>query len=96
MSDKRTCPVCGHTELEEPPYDEFGNPSYVICSCCGFEFGFDDASEGYTFEQYRREWIENGFDFFSEPAPENWSEDVMRRQLENAKGTSWEPRLPAL
>ena len=36
------CPVCGYIGLNEQPYDDNGCPSYEICSCCGFEFGFDD------------------------------------------------------
>ncbi len=36
------CPVCGSAEFDEPPYDENGSPSFLMCSC-GFEFGFDDS-----------------------------------------------------
>ena len=81
------CPVCGYDKLVEPPYDEeFGCPTYVICSCCGFEFGFDDESKGYSFSGYRQRWIDNGFPFFnSKKKPSNWSERVMRQQLENIK-----------
>lgn len=25
------CPICGYENLEEPPYDEIGEPSYKIC-----------------------------------------------------------------
>ena len=39
---KYICPVCGYDRLEEPVYDEIGEPSFEICSCCGVEFGFDD------------------------------------------------------
>lgn len=87
------CPVCGYPELAEPPYDEHGYPSYTICSCCGFEFGFDDTSRGYTFEQYRAEWIDAGYTYFGKPKPDSWSEPQMRRQLRNAKRTSWKPRI---
>ncbi len=59
------CPVCGHL-LKEPPYDPDGNPSYEICDCCGFQFGFDDQSEGWTFEVYRASWLKTGAFWFSE------------------------------
>lgn len=39
---KYICPVCGFKGLTEPAYDDQGNHSYEICSCCGFQFGFDD------------------------------------------------------
>lgn len=93
-SNNHTCPVCGFSKLEEPPYDIQGYPTYVICSCCGFEFGFDDSSKGLTFEEYRKDWIDDGFNFFSkESKPQNWSKGTMLKQLKNAEKTTWEPRI---
>ena len=40
------CPVCGFVGLAVSPYNEAGGGSFEICPCCGFEFGFDDDSEG--------------------------------------------------
>lgn len=75
------CPVCGFNQLEEVPYDKDGNPSYEICSCCGFEFGFDDGSEGYSIENYRTKWIRDGCNWFNlESKPKNWD---LKRQLIN-------------
>ncbi len=51
------CPICGYDDLEEPPYDNDGDPSYEICSCCGFQYGFDDLDREYDFEQYRQKWV---------------------------------------
>lgn len=80
------CPVCGYNKLEEPPYDEFRYPTYVICSCCGFESGFDDESAGSSIAEYRQRWINKGFPFFNNvKKPSNWNVRVMRRQLENVK-----------
>lgn len=42
---KYICPICGYDKLLEPPYDEYNNPSYEICPCCGFEYGFDDQDQ---------------------------------------------------
>lgn len=53
------CPVCGYDKLIEEPYDD-GSPSYEICNCCGFEFGYDDSGEGRSFEIYLKKWIERG------------------------------------
>jgi hypothetical protein len=78
---KNICPVCGYDGLEELPYDHDGNPSYEICDCCGFEFGFDDDSEGLSFEEYRKKWIEEGAKWFNpDMKPKGWD---IKRQLLN-------------
>jgi hypothetical protein len=77
------CPVCGFVGLTEPPYDESGAGSYEICPSCGFEFGFDDQSEGRTFEEYRAEWIAGGAKWFdSERRPPDWD---LEEQLSHLK-----------
>ncbi len=71
---KYICPVCGYPYLQSPPYDSDGNPSYDICDCCGFEFGFDDANNGVSFKDYREKWIANGNKWFwPDKKPSNWS-----------------------
>ena len=62
----------------EPPYsDHYGMPSYAVCGCCGFEYGFDDEpgiGTPSTFESYLEEWIKDGAVWFSnDKRPENWS-----------------------
>lgn len=67
------CPVCGFDGLLEPDHDESGSPSYEICMSCGFEFGFDDDSEGVSFQDYRKQWLANGATWFDPDArPDNW------------------------
>lgn len=84
METKNTCPVCGYPHLEEPPYDEYGYPTYEICSCCGFEYGVTDDDKGYTFESYRQEWIEKGYPFFGEDdKPDGWDAKMAQEQLLN-------------
>ena len=81
--EKYVCPVCGYDGLEESAYDKTGEPSFEICSCCGFEFGFDDFSEHKTFEQYREEWIKNGAKWLNiNEKPKNW---ILEEQLKNIK-----------
>ena len=63
---KNICPVCGYNGLKEPPYDNHGCASFEVCACCGFEFGFDDLSEGLTFDEYKKNWINNGSKWFNE------------------------------
>lgn len=75
------CPVCGYAGLSEPAYDEYGCASFEICSCCGFEYGFDDESEGVSFEEYRENWINDGASWFSvKHRPKSWS---LEKQLLN-------------
>lgn len=94
MENKCICPVCGYDKLAEVPYDQYGYPSYEICPCCGFEYGFDDSSEGKTFEEYRNEWIKNGYPFYdNEVLPKNWSEVDMLKQLKNTERVTYRPRI---
>lgn len=75
------CPICGYDKLDEKPYDNEGNPSYEICNCCGFEFGFDDASEGESFEEFRKKWLDSGAEWFNvKVKPKNWN---FKLQLQN-------------
>ena len=62
----------------EPPYSVFlGMPSYEVCPCCGYEFGFDDepgTSEPQSFEQYLADWTRKGCKWFDENnKPIGWS-----------------------
>ena len=64
----------GHTP---PYYTIFGDPSYNVCDCCGFEFGNDDnpgTGRPVSFEEYRAEWISDGCPWFSpEQRPARWN-----------------------
>ena len=84
MKPNNICPICGYPNLDEPPYDKYGDPSYEICACCGFEYGFDDHSEGYTFESYRKEWMNKGYPFkWKDDMPEGWNAKMAQEQLLN-------------
>ncbi len=52
-----------------PPYEDWlGKASYQVCPSCGFEFGNDDnpgTAPPSTFDEYRREWDEEGRPRFS-------------------------------
>jgi len=63
---KYTFPVCGYNELLHPPDD------YMICPCCGTEFGYTDFNA--THEELRERWIKSGMSWHSEsfPEPPNW------------------------
>jgi hypothetical protein len=78
------CPVCGYRGLEEPPAD------FVICPCCGTEFGYDDF--GTSHEDLRTQWIRAGARWFSDYTrpPRDWNPYA---QLLNA-GLAHDVRTP--
>lgn len=72
MSKKYTCPVCEYNQLTEEPFNKKNEPSYEICPCCGFEFGFNGDNK-HTFNKYRQEWIKEGCPWFMDQLkPKNW------------------------
>ena len=78
---KYICPVCGFDGLKEPPYGESNIPSYEICPCCGFEFGFDVADGREAFAVFRNRWLANGAPWFlAKVKREKW---VVEKQLGN-------------
>ena len=78
--DNYICPVCGFKGLKEVPYGH-NNPSYEICPCCGFEFGFDSAGNKDLFIKFRQRWIKNGAQWFIQKLkPEHWD---LKEQLRN-------------
>jgi len=92
----KICPVCGYDDLEELPYSDNNgsNPSHEVCPCCEFEFGYDDSNLNKTFNEYRNDWINNGFIFFLEDfKPEIWNFDIMNTQLNNTKKINYIPRI---
>jgi hypothetical protein len=74
-----------------PPYDHyFGDPSYEVCACCGFEFGNDDnpgTGAPASFEDYLKAWVQSGCEWFDPTMkPEGWQ---LKAQLESAGLTAW-------
>ncbi len=64
------CPVCGYPELKEPA--DMGDQ---FCPSCGFQFGITDDDLGFTYEQWRQQWIEGGMMWWSpsRQPPELWN-----------------------
>jgi hypothetical protein len=75
------CTICG-LDQGEPPWGENGQtPSFVICECCGVEFGYEDCLlEG--IRKYRNEWLQAGSQWH-EPKykPLNWNLDEQLQQI---------------
>jgi hypothetical protein len=84
------CPVCGFDDLSEPAYRDGYNPSYEICPCCAYQFGYhdeavladDNETVGITFKQWRDKWFMAGmvWDRGSSLPPQDWDP---KKQLEN-------------
>ena len=90
----KICPVCGYDKLDLIPYDEFGYPSYEICSCCGYEYGYTDSHDNETFENYRNKWLKEGAIFmFEEYIPCVWNKEVLNKQMNNILLTNFKPRI---
>jgi hypothetical protein len=53
------CPVCGWATPDLPWGVDGLTPSFDICSCCGVEWGYQDAS-WVGLERYRAGWLEGG------------------------------------
>lgn len=78
------CPVCGYPGLDDPPRSSSGGASYEICPSCGFEFGVSDDDLGFTYEEWRKRWIDSGMPWDSadiEPSPDGWDP---AKQLQDA------------
>jgi hypothetical protein len=54
------CPVCGYGGLDDEPRPASGGGSFEICPSCSFQFGVSDDDRGFTFEDWRRRWIDGG------------------------------------
>ena len=59
MNISYNCRVCGLRQ-EDPPWGiNEKSPNYVICSCCGVEFGYEDINY-VSVKSYRDKWFHNG------------------------------------
>lgn len=79
------CPACGFPGLHEPPRTPGSGGSYEICPSCGFEFGYTDEVQHYTYESWRERWIGRGMPWRSagiEEPPVGWDpqEQLLRVQ----------------
>ena len=81
-AETHKCLVCGFGGLYDPPL--FGGAgSYEICPCCGFQFGYDDEDQGWTFEAWRDRWVAGGMTWRSQSrsAPEGWDPNDQLQRL---------------
>jgi hypothetical protein len=81
------CPVCGFPDLTEPPRPSSGGGSYEICPSCSFQFGVSDDDRGFTYEGWRRHWIEEGMPWDREGSqpPAGWDPVQQLRAVQSDK-----------
>ncbi len=78
------CPVCGYPDLEDQPRGEATGGSYEICPSCGFQFGVSDEDRGFTYEQWRKQWVQKGMRWraVTVAPPPNWDPTEQLRNIE--------------
>ncbi len=83
MTSFFSCPVCGYPYLREPHHYPDGAASDEICPSCGFQFGYDDDSRGFTFAAWRRNWVSAGMPWCSRgiAPPDGWDPEVQLARL---------------
>jgi hypothetical protein len=78
----RALSSAGYDGLMERSYDDNGNPSFEICHCCGYQFGYDDGSEGIGHSEYRSNWLTSGAKWFrANRKPAEWDIEVQLARL---------------
>ena len=86
MSDKELflCRVCG-LEQADPPWGEDGKTaSFLICHCCGTEFGYEDVKP-ISAKKARERWLSQGSPWFwPKDKPENWDLEEQLQQIPTA------------
>lgn len=77
------CRICGLIQ-SYLPWREYGKtPSFKIYSCCGAEFGHQDATI-YAIQRYRQKWISESAKWFkSEEKTELWSLEKQLKEITN-------------
>jgi hypothetical protein len=59
MNNNLACRVCGMIQDEPPWGDDGQSPNYIICECCGTEFGYGDCTIKAIYAS-RSRWLANG------------------------------------
>jgi hypothetical protein len=92
------CLVCGYPDLTNP-YGDFFHPSYEICPCCGYQYGYDDHFRSPI--SWRTMWIDHdSMRWWAHGGPpESWEPHQQLKQLEalprdgQVNGVKLNPRL---
>lgn len=79
---KSICKVCGWI-IKDKPYLQNKENYYKRCDCCGYIYDEKKCNNHKAYEDYRKEWIENGAIWYDvKQKPKNWE---LQKQLKNIK-----------
>jgi hypothetical protein len=77
------CHICGY-DIGEPPWGESGtDPTFIICECCGCEFGYHDATLT-ALKRYRERWLGGGAKWRYGERPQEWNLDEQLARVPTA------------
>jgi hypothetical protein len=75
------CRVCGAAQDDYPWGKDGKTPSFDICSCCGTEFGYEDATLNAILRK-RKLWIDSGGKWLRpEHMPKDWDLEESLRTI---------------
>ena len=75
------CRVCGLSQPGPPWGETDTDPSFLICACCGTEFGYEDTMPSAA-RAKRQRWIDGGMPWFEErERPANWDATAQLAQV---------------
>jgi DNA-directed RNA polymerase subunit RPC12/RpoP len=74
---KYLCPSCGY-KFTSALYNEDKEfeATDEICPSCGYQYGYTDINSGFSFKDWRHQWVSNGMPF--------------EHQIANS-GPNWDP-----
>ncbi|ENU31605.1 hypothetical protein F991_00372 [Acinetobacter sp. CIP-A165] len=79
-NENLACRVCGFIQCEEPWGEDGSTPNFMICACCGTEFGYEDCTKE-SVKVQRDKWLDAGGRWWElKNKPNNWD---MNEQLKN-------------
>jgi hypothetical protein len=75
------CRICGLDQGEPPWGDDGKTPSFIICDCCGVEFGYEDTLLS-SIRLYRKRWLSEGANWSDiKYKPSNWNLNDQLKQI---------------
>ena len=75
------CRVCGLRQDGLPWGEDGKTPSFNVCSCCGTEFGYEDATLK-AIRLQRERWLSTSAKWFNpKDKPQDWNLDEQLKEI---------------
>jgi hypothetical protein len=79
-NENLACRVCGLIQSEAPWGEDGSTPNFIICACCGTEFGYEDCTKE-SVKVQRTKWLNSGANWWElKNKPNHWD---INAQLQN-------------